>query len=603
MAQTLPVARLVKVDVTLSPLAAAGRNFGKLLIIGDSDVISGLERIRDFGNIDEVSSAFGSLAPETEAAQLYFSQSPKPAALAIGRWLRTASAGALQGQLLTPSQQSLANFNSITSGGFSIPINGSTVNVTGLDLSTATNLNAVASAVAAALAPATCVWTGSQFVVTSNTTGAGVKASGTITFTGNPLANDTVTVNGVVITFVAASPTGNQVLIGASGALTAVNLNTFLNASSNPSIAAGSYSVASGVVTVKYDTVGTAGNSFTLAESATNVAVSGATLSGGANASAVGYAVPPGAGQDISALLGLSSSTALAVVPGYDSETPLAAITALANISNDWYGSMFAASVQPTKDDNVAVAGYVEALEVTRVFGVTIQDTDAMSALVTDDLGSLLKALGYDQSFVDYSTTARFAVASAFGRAFSVDFTGTNTVINLMYKQMPGVVAENLSTSQANVLQDKRINVYAAYANDTNVFQYGTMAGSAFFDEIHGLDWLQDAIQTACFNVNYTSSTKVPQTDQGVNQFVAAIASVCDQAVANGLVAPGVWTADGFGQLLKGQYLKTGYYIYAQPVALQSDSDRAARKAPLIQVAVKLAGAINTVNVLVNVNR
>jgi hypothetical protein len=52
-----------------------------------------------------------------------------------------------------------------------------------------------------------------------------------------------------------------------------------------------------------------------------------------------------------------------------------------------------------------------------------------------------------------------------------------------------------------------------------------------------------------------------------------------------------------------GQTLSKGYYVYAPSVASQSAAARAARQAPVIQAAVKLAGAIHSVNVLVNVNQ
>ncbi len=225
-----------------------------------------------------------------------------------------------------------------------------------------------------------------------------------------------------------------------------------------------------------------------------------------------------------------------------------------------------------------------------------------LSAVVTDDLASQLQDGAFKQSFCQYSQNA-YAIASFFGRAFSVNFAANRSTITLMFKQEPGVTGENLTESQALVLKDKRCNVFVDYNNDTVIIQYGVMSGSAYFDEIHGLDWLQNAIQTACFNVLYTSSTKIPQTDAGVNTLVNAINGVCDAAVNNGLVAPGVWNADGFGQLATGDYLKTGYYIYAQPVALQSQSDRETRAAPPIQLAVKLAGAIQSMDVIVDVNR
>ena len=171
-----------------------------------------------------------------------------------------------------------------------------------------------------------------------------------------------------------------------------------------------------------------------------------------------------------------------------------------------------------------------------------------------------------------------------------------------MFKQEPGVAAENLTAAQASVLQSKNCNVFVDYVNDTMILQYGVMASGQFFDTIQGVDWLQNAIQTEVYNVLYTSLTKIPQTDAGVNQIVNAIGGACGQGVANGLLAPGTWNGPSFGQITTGQYLKAGYYIYAQPVALQSQADRAARKCPPIQVAVKLAGGIQSANILVDVN-
>lgn len=57
----------------------------------------------------------------------------------------------------------------------------------------------------------------------------------TLTFTGNPANNDTVTINGYIVTFVTGAPSGAQVQIGGSLATTIGNLLTFLQQSSYPS--------------------------------------------------------------------------------------------------------------------------------------------------------------------------------------------------------------------------------------------------------------------------------------------------------------------------------------------------------------------------------
>lgn len=603
---TLPVSRLVQVNVDLGPLPAAGRTFGDLLIMGDSGVISGLERIRDYANITDVAADFGPTTPEFLAAELYFGQSPPPLSLSIGAWLRTATAAMLQGAILTPAQQLLSLFTSVTSGGFNVTIDGVVKSLTALNFSLQTNLNGVASAITTALSGAgTCVWNGSQFIITSATTGTGVDASGTVTAGSNPSASDTLTINGTAITFVSSGPTGNQVLIGGTDALTMVNLLTFLQGSSNANLLQCTYALdpTQLILTVSAATPGTAGNSITLAKSSSALTLSASTLAGGLNPSSVSYATAPSSGQDISTLLALTSAQALPLVPGYAAESPLQCVVALDAISTEWYGSMFAASTMPTDSQNEAVFPFIEADAITRIFGVTIQNTNVLSSTVSTDLASIMMAAGYEQSFCQYSSSSPYAVASMFGRAFSTDFTGVGTMIDLMYKQEPGVTPEVLTTQQANTLQAKRCNVYVAYDNNTSILQYGVMSGPAFFDEIFGLDWLQNAIQTAIFNVLYTSTTKVPQTDAGENQFTNAISGVCSQAVTNGLAAPGQWNGPAFGQLVTGQYLKQGFYVYNEPLALQSESDRAARKSPPFTVALKLAGSNQTVDVLVNVNR
>lgn len=111
--------------------------------------------------------------------------------------------------------------------------------------------------------------------------GAGVASGSVKSGAVNAAASQTITLNGIVWTFVTSTPTGNQVLIGGSLATTLNNLITALNASSDPAMTVASYSidVTGQNLLVTYKTAGTAGNAYTLAASAWTV--SGATLTGG----------------------------------------------------------------------------------------------------------------------------------------------------------------------------------------------------------------------------------------------------------------------------------------------------------------------------------
>lgn len=319
--------------------------------------------------------------------------------------------------------------------------------------------------------------------------------------------------------------------------------------------------------------------------------------------SSVGYATSGASGTNVSALAGLTATLAYDPVPGYDAETPVQCAETLADVSGEWYGLMFAASTMPTDDQALEVAAFIEAASKARVFGYTVTDIRAKSAVYASDLFTRLKALSYDRSIGQYSTSSPYAVASLLGRAFTVNFNANRSTITLKFKTEPGIVAETITETEATALAAKNANVFVNYDNDTAIVQEGKVASGAYFDEVHGLDWLQNAIQTECFNLLYQSKTKVPQTESGVGQIVSTIAKVCREAINNGLIAPGVWNADGFGQLAQGDYLPQGFYIYSQPIVDQAQSEREARKAPPIQVAAKLAGAVHFVDVAIDVNR
>lgn len=494
MATGLSVSRLVRATINLSPVAAARRGFGTLLVAGDSNIIDTRERIRSYTTLESVAADFGTTAPEYYAAVLYFGQSPHPSTLMIGRWARTATSAILYGGTLSADEQTIGTWNAITTGAFKITIDGTERAISSLDFSAATTMAGVAAVINTGLSTyGGCTWDGDSFVITSDSTGA---------------------------------------------------------------------------------------------------------------TSTLGYAVAPASGTDISALIKCTSGTAAsASIAGIADETPVACAAILATQSAAWFGLTFAASTMPSDSEHIAVAAYIEGLDLKRMYIITSQDADCIDSTSTGDIMYLLEALAYKRTFTQYSSSSAYAAVSAVSRAFAVNFNANRSTITLMYKTEPGVTAEFLTESQAAALQNKCGNVFVEYVNDTAILQYGQMASGHYFDEIHGLSWFEDAVQNAVYNLLYQSKTKIPQTDAGQNQIVSAIAAVCREGVNNGLIAPGQWNADGFGQLEQGQFLKTGFYIYTPPMALQSQAVRETRVTQPIQVAIKLAGAIHEVDVIIDVNR
>uniref|UniRef100_UPI000570A5D4 DUF3383 family protein n=2 Tax=Xenorhabdus bovienii TaxID=40576 RepID=UPI000570A5D4 len=122
--QGLPISNIVNVKVNMAPRAASSRSFGSLLIVGASNVINTHERLRYYTDIDGVGADFGMDTPEYQAAALYYSQSPQPVDLYIGRWAKEQVLAALRGAVLSQPEQSMSKFTLITDGTFKLTIDG-----------------------------------------------------------------------------------------------------------------------------------------------------------------------------------------------------------------------------------------------------------------------------------------------------------------------------------------------------------------------------------------------------------------------------------------------------------------------------------------------
>lgn len=318
--------------------------------------------------------------------------------------------------------------------------------------------------------------------------------------------------------------------------------------------------------------------------------------------SSVSFLSAQGTGTDISAMLGgLSTSSGAYTVAGIAAETAVSAATLFdTTFGQKWYALFVCGAVDA---DHLAIAAYIEGASTKHAYGVSHQEAAALVSSDTTNISYQLQQLGYRKTLSQYSSSSLYAVVSLLARILTTDYTANNTVITLMYKTEPGVVAEQLNSSQLAALKAFNCNVFVAYDNATAIIEPGVVASGDFIDTIFGADWLAIDIQNTVYNLLYTSATKIPQTDAGNHIILTGIEAVCAQGVTNGLLAPGTWTQGGFGTLNQGDFLSKGYYVYAPPISSQNPADRAARKSVTFQVAAKLAGAIHTADVIVNINR
>ena len=172
--QNLPISRLINVQVVLTPTAAQAQNLNALLVLGNSDVIDVVTRIRQYLTLSSVANDFGTSAPEYLAAQEYFGQSPQPSVIYIGRWAKTATKGELFCAPLSATNQLLATWTAITTGSMKVTVDGGSLqSLTALDFHLATSLTGVAAVITAALTGATCTYNANynRFQIESATTG------------------------------------------------------------------------------------------------------------------------------------------------------------------------------------------------------------------------------------------------------------------------------------------------------------------------------------------------------------------------------------------------------------------------------------------------
>lgn len=203
---------------------------------------------------------------------------------------------------------------------------------------------------------------------------------------------------------------------------------------------------------------------------------------------------------------------------------------------------------------------------------------------------------------------ARKMAAAYAGRALSVNFDGTNTTATMHLKDLVGITPDTgISTSQLAACEVAGVDVYPSLGGGS---QYQgkviSTGGNDYFDNIYNIDWLVFSLQVAGYNALATTSTKLPQTEPGMAVLKGAYINVLQQAIANGFVAPGTWnSAELFGKPadLRRNILNQGYYIYSLPVNQQTQASREARVAPVVQIAIKFAGAIQSSDVLVSINK
>ena len=201
-----------------------------------------------------------------------------------------------------------------------------------------------------------------------------------------------------------------------------------------------------------------------------------------------------------------------------------------------------------------------------------------------------------------YSLAENDALDFAAGYAsllMSINFDAANTALTMNLKDITGIVAD---TGVTQTIHDSAkiagVDIYA----DIGVPKVLISGANLYSDQIYTRLALKVRLQIAGFNFLAQTTTKIPQTEIGMNGLKAAYRIVMALFVNAGVYAPGAWnSAETFGDPADHirNIAERGYFIFSSPVTDQAQAEREARIAPLVQIAAKEAGAIHSSDVTV----
>ena len=288
--------------------------------------------------------------------------------------------------------------------------------------------------------------------------------------------------------------------------------------------------------------------------------------------------------QGLATKLALTTLTGAKVTAAVAPESPVEALTAAADIDPSYYGVVLHRKWR----DSLAAEETAEYCQGSRrQFLNTSNNSNCLVAGNDSNIMAKMKAKSMGRTLSHYSSyPLEYPSAAVAGRGFQVNFEGTNTTITLNLKTLPGVTVEKLKQSEKDALESHNGN---AVVDIAGVFVYSDsrMGDGNWFDAVHGVDWLQNRIETGIFNRMYTTTRKIPYTDSGVSRIIAEIEQACRQGVTNGLLAP--------GNTAEGEYLPLGYKVEYIPTSEVSQADKANRTYKGITFQTVGAGALHKV--------
>ena len=288
--------------------------------------------------------------------------------------------------------------------------------------------------------------------------------------------------------------------------------------------------------------------------------------------------------EDAVALLGLGEGTSI-VTEGNLPETLREAVASATDEDDSYIMLAFHRDYRDTVEV-VDLAMFAEAndkilLNVTNRATAynPLDETNISVQLMEKSLKNTLTTFSsYPNEYPDLAAGARAAI---------VNFDGVGTTITLAHKVLAGVSVEKIKNSEWQTLKSRNVNAVIDLRGNFR-YEYGVMASGNYFDTIHGSLWLKSRIQNDV-SARLMLLDKIAYTDEDIGILVQTMTAGLEQAITNGLGAPGYDDA--------GNFFPLGYEVTAQPVNTVAIADKKNRIYKGLGFKLIGAGALHQIEI------
>jgi len=317
--------------------------------------------------------------------------------------------------------------------------------------------------------------------------------------------------------------------------------------------------------------------------------------------STLALAVDNGLGTYIGNIIGLGVGTGASVTQGAVAavlpvETKVAAISALKALVNI-KGAVFIDNPTDIESKDLAVWGQANSVLMYDVFSAPTNLLVDPANVVWD-----IKLSSLTNYRMLFSKAGNRTFATAYmARAHTANFNAENSALTMHLKTLP-IAAESYTQTEVTNAKTVGLDLYTTIKNTPAIL---TSGANDFQDNRYNIIAFIDAVQTDMYNLLKGTATKIPQTQKGVNQLLDQADKTTRGFVRAGVFAPGIWSSpDYFGDkaTFDRNISEKGFYWIAGDLAAQPQSARQARQSPVLQAAVKNAGAIHSVDIIINFN-